>query len=228
MELTKQHAVKVLAVVDAGLVIGLGTPVLGNMCVEAAVCFALGLPYGDHPACVGAAVCKFKISLNDACWSSNTVRTKGLRKLAIAQLGSDTIDQNKFSQILIKLTIQRLLPFLYRDLAATPKIATHKVELLAAADRCEQDGTKESAWQAQKAAAAASAYAASAYAATCAAAAACATCASAAACAASTYAAACATTAMRDSILFLIADIGLEALKQCESPGYQWLDLVDA
>lgn len=44
----------------------------------------------------GIFVRVFKIALNDCDWSSNKSRGEGLRKLAIAQLGSDTIDQNEF------------------------------------------------------------------------------------------------------------------------------------
>src|SRR6185503_557973 len=96
MELTQAVAQKVLDTVDAGLVHGLGKPIAGQMCVEAAVCFALGIPHSDNPPCVGAAVRAFKIALNDSKWSSNAARAKGLRRVAIAQLGSDGIDQVAF------------------------------------------------------------------------------------------------------------------------------------
>lgn len=49
-------AKKVLEVVDAGLSSGVGNPIPGQMCVEAAVCYALGLPHGDDPACVSRAL----------------------------------------------------------------------------------------------------------------------------------------------------------------------------
>lgn len=38
---TREIAVKVLEVVDCGLSSGLGKPEPGNMCVEAAVCYAM-------------------------------------------------------------------------------------------------------------------------------------------------------------------------------------------
>lgn len=47
MRITRKIAVRVLEVVDAGLVSGVGSPEPGKMCVEAAVCYALGLPHGD-------------------------------------------------------------------------------------------------------------------------------------------------------------------------------------
>src|SRR5262245_31084708 len=108
--LTKDHARKVLEVVDAGLCDGKGIPTPGQMCVEAAVCFALGLPHGDDPPCVGRAVRGFKISLNDSCWSSNEARAKGLRRLAIAQLGSDCIDQTEFVTKLQQAVIRKIVP----------------------------------------------------------------------------------------------------------------------
>src|SRR4029077_12951508 len=112
MKITKQLAMKVLEVVDAGLVSGVGVPEPGKMCVEAAVCFALGEPHGDSPSCVGSAVRKFKIPLNDSCWSSDAARTTGLRKLAIAQLGSNIIDQQKFAEEVTLGVIRELLPLL--------------------------------------------------------------------------------------------------------------------
>src|SRR2546428_1654802 len=112
--ITKALAAKVLEVVDAGLVRGIGKPILGHMCVEAAVCFALGEPHGDEPSCVGAAVRAFKIRLNDARWSSDAARTKGLRELAVAQLGSDTISQRQFAKLLVIEVVRTFLPPLLR------------------------------------------------------------------------------------------------------------------
>ena len=97
IKLSRAIARKVLSIVDAGLVDGKGNPIPGQMCVEAAVCYALGLPHGDNPPCVGQAVRAFKIRLNDSEWSSAQARAAGMRKLAVAQLGSDTVDQAKFA-----------------------------------------------------------------------------------------------------------------------------------
>jgi hypothetical protein len=94
------------------------------MCVEAAVNYALGLPHGDNPSCVGAAVRAFKIRLNDADWPTNEARTKGMRKLAIAQLGSDAIDQNEFRKLVVVGTVKRILPIALR--AAGSLIPAHK------------------------------------------------------------------------------------------------------
>jgi hypothetical protein len=87
--ITETVALKVRDTVRAGLVAGVGDPEPGKMCVEAAVCFALGLPHGDEPICVSPALRRFKIPLNDAPWSSTQARAKGLERLALAQLGSN-------------------------------------------------------------------------------------------------------------------------------------------
>lgn len=86
--ITKEIASKVLETIDAGLSGGLGTPVPGAMCVEAAVCYALGLDHGDDPKCVGPAIRALKIALNDIQWPNAKDRAKGLRRLGLVQLGS--------------------------------------------------------------------------------------------------------------------------------------------
>ena len=77
VEITRKSAQKVRDTVDAGLVSGLGRPVPGEMCVEAAVCYALELPHGDAPACVAPALRRLKIGLNDRQWSSPQARPDG-------------------------------------------------------------------------------------------------------------------------------------------------------
>ncbi|HVM91181.1 MAG TPA: hypothetical protein VMT67_00135 [Terriglobales bacterium] len=101
---------KILALVDQGLSHGLGKPEPGKMCVEAAVCSVLEGRHGDDPACVGSAVREFKINLNDQNWSTNAARAAGLRRLAIAQLGSDTISQEDFVAALALGTVTEILP----------------------------------------------------------------------------------------------------------------------
>jgi hypothetical protein len=104
MEINENIARKVLEVVDQGLVFGVGIPVPGRMCVEAAVGFALGLEHGDKPTCVAPSLRQFKIGLNDAFWSSPEARAKGLRRLALIQLGSkDNLDEIAFVQGLARL-----------------------------------------------------------------------------------------------------------------------------
>jgi hypothetical protein len=88
-KITKTQAQKVLSVVDKGLSGGLGKRVPGMMCVEAAVCFAFGEEHGDEPTCVHHDLRDIKIGLNDfRGWKNKKDRARGMRRLAIAQLGS--------------------------------------------------------------------------------------------------------------------------------------------
>ena len=99
-----------LSVVDHGLVRGLGSPVPGQMCVEAAVCYSLGLPHGDDPLCVASSLRQFKIRINDANWSSNAARAKGLRRLAVAQLGTKfTLNEQEFTKRVVIMLVKTTL-----------------------------------------------------------------------------------------------------------------------
>lgn len=87
-------ASRVLEVVDKGLSLGMGKPEPGHMCVEAAVCYAMGEPHSDQPKCVLTAIRSLKIGMNDhGIWDTsprdaNKVRAEALRRVAIAQLGT--------------------------------------------------------------------------------------------------------------------------------------------
>ena len=220
-ELNEDLARKVLDVVDAGLVKGLGAPKPGSMCVEAAVCYAMGLPHSDKPTCVGAAVRRFKIRINDARWSSNAARTTGLRKLAIAQLGSDSIDQEKFVRIVVEQTIRQIVPRALR--IAKKRNPAHADRLETAAVQCERDGDRKAAQNASSAADAAADAADADAAAYAAAAAADAADAAAAAAAAAAYA----DAADADEVLNLACGIALNALIELQSPGCAYLYLCD-
>ena len=155
--ITKSVAVKLLSVVDVGLTRGVGNPIPGQMCVEAAVCYALGLPHGDDPKCVARGVRSLKIRLNDSEWSSNEARASGLRRLALIQLGSaDKIGDVEFAKRSAELVIRKMLPIAFRAAAGLQKNAKHKDATNAAAVRCETEGTEESARAAARAAAATS------------------------------------------------------------------------
>ena len=239
-ELNEDLARNVLATVDAGLVKGLGAPEPGSMCVEAAVCYAMGLPHSDKPTCVGSEVRRFKIKINDARWSSDKARTAGLRRLAVAQLGSDSIDQQKFVRIVVEQTIRQIVPRALR--LAKKRNPAHEEKLEAAAIRCEQDGDRGAALSARNAAyaaadaadaAAADAAAAAADAAADAADAAYAAAYAAADAAAYAYAAADAAyaadaaDAAADEVLNLACGIALNALIELQSPGCAYLYLCD-
>ena len=246
-ELNEAVAAKVLATVDAGLVHGIGEPVPGRMCVEAAVCYALGQPHGDEPTCVGRAVRAYKIRLNDSGWSSNAARAKGMRRVAIAQLGSDKIDQQAFREYVALHVVRRIVPIAAR--AAAKLNPSHAGAILALVSACEAAACLPDAQQASlqlrqalrayAAAADAAAYAAdaayaayaayaadAAYAAVAAAYAAYAAYAAAAA-AAAAYADA-ATYAERDRVLTIAAEIAVEALQAQDCEGCQWLHLTEA
>ena len=223
VKLNRAVARKVLATVDAGLVKGFGSPVPGQMCVEAAVNYALGHDHGDDPSCVGSAVRAFKIRLNDAAWPTDKDRTEGMRRLAIAQLGSDEIDQKEFAHYVAIETVKRLLPVTLRFSASM--IPKHKDALEGVAAGCEAvvdlltaraaaRAAREKAYEVRAAYAYAYADAAAA----------------AAADAAAAYAYAYAGKsflAERLEILRLSAQIGLDALQHCGSKGVKWLDLCD-
>ena len=216
---------KVLEVVDAGLITGVGEPVPGQMCVEAAVCYALGLPHGDDPACVSRVLRSLKIRLNDSQWSSSDARAKGLRRLAVAQLGSrDVLDDREFVKRVATLTIRLSVPVALRAAASVHENPKHQEALREAANKCEREPTPESArearlvaQEAQKATAdtTADTYAAAAYATT--------TDANASAAYASAYASADA----RDKLLADFAEGVVQILIEMNAPGCEWLPLTE-
>jgi hypothetical protein len=160
--ITKAIVTKLLKIVDAGLVKGVGNAKPGKMCIEAAVCYALGEPHGDRPSCVAPVLRELKIRLNDSNWSSEEARAKGLRRLGVAQLGSaGALDEKEFRRRVFDYALRSSVPAALRSAATIQKGHKHKAALLDAAARCEKEGTREAALQAKNAAAAA-AYAAAA------------------------------------------------------------------
>ncbi len=234
---------KVLSVVDQGLSKGLGTrgegDEQGEMCVEAAVCYALDLPHGDDPGCVSLVLRSLKIRLNDSNWSSKKARAKGLRRLAIAQLGSKgNLDEKKFVKRLADYAIYVSTPNALRSAASICKNEKHKAALCEAANRCEKEGTRNSAINANKVAYAAAyaADAAAAYAAAYAAAAADAAAyaadaadaaADAAAYAADAAAAYAAKKQTRDKSLAAYAEAVVQILIDLKVPGCEYLYLTE-
>ncbi len=230
VEITETVARKVLDTVDAGLVNGKGNPKPGQMCVEAAVCYALGLPHGDDPACVSRALRSLKIRLNDSNWSSNQARAKGLRRLALIQLGSaGALDDKEFVRRVAELAIRKSVPEALRAAASIQKDAHRASALRDAADRCEKEGTKAANAAANAAAYAANAADAAAYAAAAAAYAANAADAAAYAAANAAYAANAAdAAAARDKSLASFCEAVVQILIEMNVPGVQWLALTDA
>ena len=245
MNINEALARKVLEVVDAGLVEGVGVPEPGKMCIEAAVNYAMGDPHGDQPKCVAPSLRRLKIRLNDSSWSSPDARAKGLRRLGIAQLGSaGALDEVEFAKRVATLAIGTCVPQALRSAASICKDETRKANLIAHAEKCESEPTEANARSAKNAADAAdaAAYAAAADAA------AYATAAYADAYAAADYAAyaavyaataadyaayaavyaATAATAARDKSLADFAEGVVQILINMGAPGCEWLFLTEA
>lgn len=144
-EINETLVTDLLSIVDAGLVRGVGVPIPGSMCVEAAVCFALGLPHGDDPQCVSHILRELKIRLNDGTWSTNDARAKGLRRLAVVQLGSkDVLDDAEFVRRLNTLLIRKYLPIALRSAALSRDTEFDRENLYNAAKYCESEGSRHS------------------------------------------------------------------------------------
>ena len=229
MKITKAFVKKLLPIIDAGLCIGLGQPKPGEMCVEAAVCYAKGVEHGDNPACVSPVVRRLVLILNDANWSSDMARAKGMRRLAIAQLGTTgQINKNIFAEMVAEISIKKTVPRALRCVAKIYPDKVHQEALEEAAVDCETKGTAHAARAAANAAYAAdhAAYAAhaadhAAYAADHAAHAA------AHAARAADHAAANAAYAA-DIELGLFAEDVVQLLIQLKAPGADWLSLTEA
>src|SRR5277367_4242213 len=161
LHITQSHIDKINELLDHGLPTGLGSPEPGKMCVEAAISYALGLKHSDDPGCVIEPLRRLKIRLNDSSrWISNKTRAEGLRRLAIAQLGSKgVVDEKEFVKRVVAMTIQTIVPPCLRRLAVHSK---EPDKLLEIALKCEKEPTKEHALEAKNAAAAAYAAAAAA------------------------------------------------------------------
>jgi len=147
--ITLATARKVLEIVDAGLCHGLGKPKPGAMCVEAAVCYALGQPHGDEPTCVSGPVRAFKIRLNDSEWSNIAARAAGMRRVAVAQLGSaGTVDSLRFARLMVEGATRKFAPFALR---AAAKVRPDHAEVLeSAARRCESEGGMDAVVEAKR------------------------------------------------------------------------------
>lgn len=233
MLITREIAQRCVEIIDQGLTSGLGVQQPGKFCVEAAICYALGLPHGDDPGCVSAPLRIIKIKLNDSRWSSDMARAAGLRRLAIAQLGSKgMLDDAEFVRRVVEMTIRKLVPTALRSAAKrNPK---HASDLEAAAVRCEQEGTREAASDGERiarVAAAADVYT-DAYDATAADCCACACTrtsaagsADAAGYAADAAAGYTSSAAARDKSLAQYGEWVVEILIAMDAPGCQWLDV---
>ena len=211
MEITREIAIKVRDTVDCGLTSGMGKPIPGEMCVEAAVCFAMGLPHSDEPTCVSKAFRSLKIALNDGQWSDNKARAKGLRRLAIVQLGSSEIDDNEFARRVVEMTIRKIIPIAMRAAALIHPMPEHKLALENSALLCEKEGTKSAAESAKSAAESAKSAAWSA----------------AWSAGSAAWSAESAKSAAKDQVLADFAEAVVQIAIEMKMPGCQFLDLVE-
>lgn len=132
-------------IIGAGLVDGLGEPRPGELCVEAAICLALGEPHGDEPSCVHAADRDFAVVINDAKWSSPQERAEALLPLALAQLGTAGQYRSRWVKLLAENIVRRVVPMALRAAASRQDNETRRNALRHAATRCEEEGTPEAA-----------------------------------------------------------------------------------
>ena len=140
--ITAENRQKLIDIVGQGLVNGLGTPRPGDLCVEAAICLAMGEPHSDKPSCVAEPDRQFAIRINDAPWSSPEARAEALLPLALAQLGTAGTDRGPWVRRVVEGTIRQILPIALRVAARVHPEEQHCAALDAAAMRCEQEGTR--------------------------------------------------------------------------------------
>lgn len=141
--ITQELVRRVLKVVDVGLIEGLGSPVPGYLCVEAAVNLAMGLPHSDSPPCVAPVVRAFKIRLNDCPnWGDAKTRARGLRRLAVAQLGSaDTFhyhEEYTFAHRLKHLSVAKIASQVLDQIAERHPNTIQQQVLRDTAEKCRQ------------------------------------------------------------------------------------------
>lgn len=149
IQITREIAQNVLTTIDAGLVCGVGIPVPGRMCVEAAVCYAMCLPPGDQPFCVASSLRALMIALNDADWSTPAARACGLRRLGLAQLGTkDALNEAQFVTRVLNLASTKRLPKALRAAASVHKAPEHQSALNSAAAQCESARESASCFEA--------------------------------------------------------------------------------
>jgi hypothetical protein len=147
-QITVEDARKILAIIDAGLVAS-PKPIAGPIRLEQAVCYALGLLSDDDLQCVSGAL---RTLTNALIESSDRARAKGLRRLALAQLGTTAggLDAREFSKRVTTLVITKYVPLALRAAASVQTDVMYEQMLFEAANKCEAEGTEASAREARK------------------------------------------------------------------------------
>lgn len=140
--LTNKQINKYDEILSRGLSKGIGG-IDRQMCIEAAICTTLDLPFSDDPLCVTESIRQYKIKMNDSNWSSELARSRGLRDLGLAQLGSlGVISNEDFVNKLMQKTIGTLIPTLFREIFPNNK------KCLEAANMCEIEKNANAAFDA--------------------------------------------------------------------------------
>lgn len=121
----KPFVKKLLRTIDHGLTHGVGNGGEGHMCVQHAVNYVAGRvdyedPIYDEKAddvkwCVLPEIAQFGIELNDSSWSSDKARAEGLRRLAVAELGSKGMNKRKLAARIRTNFIEHMVPQLDDD-----------------------------------------------------------------------------------------------------------------
>lgn len=108
--ITKDVVLKLLGLIDSGLVGHAGNKKDNTFCVQQAVSLATGMPsQDDQPKhCVMPWLINLGIQLNDADgWESIESRSAGLREFAVAELGSAHLREATFREMLRKKVITK-------------------------------------------------------------------------------------------------------------------------
>ena len=108
---------------DRGLVAGIGDK--EQTCIEGAITLACGFELTDRPPCVAGADRIWSITINDAPWSSETVRAETLWPVALAQIGTAGTDRRPWTTRVVEGTIRRVLPIVLRNVAVRHIAARH-------------------------------------------------------------------------------------------------------
>src|SRR3990167_1581353 len=130
-------------IVSHGLVAGVGQPRPGELCIEAAICLAIGEPHGDKPSCVHTTDRAYAIAINDAPWPTPQARAEALLPLGLAQLGTAGRDRSAWLAALVDGTARRVVPMWLRraaDIGEPSMGAAWAAPLRAAADDCADRG----------------------------------------------------------------------------------------
>jgi len=131
MKITEAIINKLKEIIDGGLCHGPGTMLgKGTFCVQQAVTAATKEGHDDRPECVNSTVRALGIQMNDKL-GHNTLklaRSRILRRFAVAELGSDTLNENECQQRVVeKWNKQYPKNFIY----SWGDITTHKIENVA-------------------------------------------------------------------------------------------------